>query len=85
MINVIILRIEDTESRLLSGETVSIALAHNRLLIVIIVLDGSDRLVNRDVEIIVEILFEGRIPWDVIVPTHALLEGDDLVDGCARD
>jgi hypothetical protein len=37
------------------------------------------------VEIIVEILSEGRIPGEVIVPTHALLEGHDLVDGCARD
>jgi len=85
VINIAILRIEDTESRLLSGETISIAFVDNRLLILIIVLDGSDRLVNCDVEIIVEILFEGRIPWDVIVPTHALLEGQDLVDGCARD
>ena len=82
--NLSLLFVEDTVSRLLSIQPVHDAVLQHSFFIVVIVLCRLNGLVHGDVKIVVEVLAERGIPWDV-VPAHALLVCRDLANRGAGD
>jgi hypothetical protein len=78
MEDILIIAIKDTQTRLLAPRKESLALLLQRRLVLVVVLDRSNTVIQRDMEVVVEVRAEGRNPGES--PSHALLERFDLVE-----